>query len=80
MQTQQCPCCPSVAPIPSQWTNTGRRLSAGELHPGLIVDEFSDIVLDEGRAVVFYTTAPALETEDDELWIVESDAWAWDDC
>jgi hypothetical protein len=54
--------------------------AAGELYPNLVVDEFSDIVLDEDRAVVFYSTDPEVETEDGERWIVESGEWAWDDC
>lgn len=53
---------------------------AGELYPGLVVDDFYDIVLDEDRAVVYYSTDPAVETEDGERWIVESGAWVWDDC
>ena len=54
--------------------------SAGEMYPGLVVDEFIDIVLDDDRAVVFYSTDPVLEVGDGERWIVESAAWAWDDC
>ena len=54
--------------------------SAGELYPGLVVDEFLDIILDDDRAVVFYSTDPVLEAGDGERWIIESDAWAWDDC
>jgi len=54
--------------------------SAGELFPGLVVDDFYDIVLDDDRAVVYYTTDPEIETEDGERWIIESDAWVWDDC
>jgi len=53
--------------------------SAGELYPGLVVDDY-DVVLDEDRAVVYYSTDPVVETEDGERWILESDAWAWDDC
>ena len=54
--------------------------AAGELYRGLVVDEFSDIVLDEDRAVVYYTTDPEVETADGERWIAESGVWAWDDC
>ena len=54
--------------------------SSGEMYPGLVVDEFIDIVLDDDRAVVFYSTDPVLEAGDGERWIIESDAWAWDDC
>lgn len=54
--------------------------AAGDLYPGLVVDDFYDIVLDEDRAVVYYTTDPEVETEDGERWIIESGAWVWDDC
>ena len=54
--------------------------AAGELYPGLVVDDVYDIVLDEDRAVVYYSTDPEVETEDGERWISESGAWVWDDC
>lgn len=54
--------------------------AAGELYPGLVVDDFYDIVLDGDRAVVYYTTEPKVETEDGERWIIESGSWVWDDC
>jgi hypothetical protein len=54
--------------------------SAGELYPGLVVHEFSDIVLDEDAAVVYYTTAPVVEADQGERWVLESDTWRWDDC
>ncbi len=54
--------------------------AAGELYPGLVVDDFYDIILDEDRAVVYYSTDPEVETEDGERWIIESDGWVWDDC
>lgn len=53
---------------------------AGELYPGLVVDEFSDIVLDESAAVVYYTTAPVVEADQGERWVVEFGSWRWDDC
>ena len=54
--------------------------AAGELYPGLVVDEVDDIVLDDDRAVVYYSTDPEVETEDGERWIIEANTWAWDDC
>ena len=54
--------------------------AAGELYRGLVVDEFSDIIRDGDRAVVFYSTDPIVETEDGERWIIESNTWVWDDC
>lgn len=54
--------------------------SAGQLYPGLALDEVFDVVLNEGRAVVYYSTEPKVETEEGERWILESDAWVWDDC
>ena len=54
--------------------------AAGQLYPGLVVDDVYDIVLDEDRAVVYYSTDPEVETEDGERWMIESGAWVWDDC
>lgn len=53
---------------------------AGELYPGLVVDEFSDIVLDANAAVVYYTTDPVVEAGQGERWVHESGTWRWDDC
>jgi hypothetical protein len=53
--------------------------AAEELYPGLVVDEVHDIVLEDDRAVVYYSTDPEVETEDGERWVIESGAWVWDD-